>query len=183
MTISSMMTRLWTAHVIWTRQVIVSTLASLPDAQTAIARLLQNQQDIGSAFGQFYGGAFGAAVAQLFTEHIQISLKLVSAAAAGNTAEASRQDDLWHQNSTQIAALLGSANHYWPVLDIQAMMFDHLKRTKAEATARIQQNWIADVAAFDGVLQQALHMADMFTSGICAQFGTTSCDASCRCAG
>ena len=103
MTLAALMNLLWTQHVVWTRQVIVSTLAGLPDTQTALARLLQNQQDIGNALGRFYGPAFGQAMAQLLTEHIQISLKVVSAAAAGDSATLATQDAAWHANASQMA--------------------------------------------------------------------------------
>jgi hypothetical protein len=183
MTLAALMNLLWTQHVIWTRQVIVSTLANIPDAQTAVARLLQNQQDIGTALSRFYGVAFGQAMAQLLTDHIQISLKLVPAAAAGNTSEVAKQDAAWHDNATQMALVLSSANPNWTFSDMRAMLFDHLKRTTDEAMARIHKDWTADIVAFDGVLQQALQMADMFAAGLSAQFGTNSCNASCRCAG
>ncbi len=38
---------LWEDHIIWTRQVIVSEVASLPVLNIAIERLMQNQIDIG----------------------------------------------------------------------------------------------------------------------------------------
>jgi hypothetical protein len=36
--------------------------------------------------------------------------------------------------------------------------------------ARLQRNWTADVAAYDEIHRQALHMADMLSTGIVAQF-------------
>ena len=41
------MRKLWEDHIIWTRQVIVSLFADLPDLNFALNRLLQNQTDIG----------------------------------------------------------------------------------------------------------------------------------------
>jgi hypothetical protein len=50
------------------------------------------------------------------------------------------------------------------------MMKDHLDATTAEAVARHDANWSADVAAYDNVHAQILEMADMLSSGIIAQF-------------
>jgi hypothetical protein len=50
------------------------------------------------------------------------------------------------------------------------MMADHLKRTLAEASARLNGDWDADIAAYDGIHRQALHMADMLSFGIIRQF-------------
>jgi hypothetical protein len=53
---------------------------------------------------------------------------------------------------------------------MQAMMVDHLDLTLAEAVARLEGNYAADVAAYDQIHSQILHMADMLSEGILAQF-------------
>ena len=47
--------KLWSDHVIWTRQYIVAAVGGTPDAGAAAGRLLQNQEDIGAAVAGFYG--------------------------------------------------------------------------------------------------------------------------------
>jgi hypothetical protein len=168
--LSDALARLWTEHVVWTRQVIVSTLAHLADAPTASARLFRNQHDIGAALGKFYGSGFATAATNLLTQHIQIADALVVAAAAGNAGEVARLDSAWHDNAVQIARALASVNHNWTEADLQQMLFQHLALTKAEATARIERRWSDDVAAFDSVLAQALGMARTMADGIEKQF-------------
>src|SRR5688572_7203396 len=53
------MRKLWTDHVVWTRDYIIAAAADAPDAQAAAGRLLKNQEDIGAAVGGFYGKAAG----------------------------------------------------------------------------------------------------------------------------
>jgi hypothetical protein len=43
------MRKLWTDHVVWTREYIVAAVAGTPDAQPAASRLMKNQEDIGAA--------------------------------------------------------------------------------------------------------------------------------------
>ena len=52
--------KLWSDHVIWTRQYIIAAVAGTPDADAAAARLLRNQEDIGDAIVPFYGEAAGS---------------------------------------------------------------------------------------------------------------------------
>jgi hypothetical protein len=49
-------------------------------------------------------------------------------------------------------------------------MHRHLDLTTQEAVARLQHDWTGDVAAYDRVHRHILHMADMLSAGIIAQF-------------
>jgi hypothetical protein len=50
------------------------------------------------------------------------------------------------------------------------MMRAHLGLTTNEVVARLKRDWAADVRAYDRVHRQILHMADMLSDGIVAQF-------------
>ena len=50
------------------------------------------------------------------------------------------------------------------------MMRDHLDLTLAEAVARLGGDYSADTAAYDEIHAQIVHMADMLSDGIVAQF-------------
>lgn len=51
------MRKLWTDHVVWTRDYIVAAVGDQSDAQAAAGRLMKNQDDIGSAVAKYYGAA------------------------------------------------------------------------------------------------------------------------------
>ena len=53
------MRKLWTDHVVWTRDYIIAATLSQPDAPAALNRLMKNQDDIGNAVATFYGDAAG----------------------------------------------------------------------------------------------------------------------------
>ena len=46
------MRKLWTDHVVWTRDYIIAAVGNQPDAQAAANRLMRNQEDIGNAVGR-----------------------------------------------------------------------------------------------------------------------------------
>jgi hypothetical protein len=53
---------------------------------------------------------------------------------------------------------------------MRAMMKQHLALTTKEAVARLQGNWKADVAAYDQVHAEILHMSEILSDGIVRQF-------------
>jgi hypothetical protein len=169
----SAMRRLWTDHVIWTRMYIVAAVADGPladDGAASAARLLRNQDDIGRAVVPFYGKEAGAQLTDLLKQHILIAVDLVAAAKSGNQAKFQEEDDRWTRNAEQIADLLSGANPSWPKADVVDLLGQHLALTKDETVARLQQNWDADVEAFDQIFTEILTVADVLTSGLIKQF-------------
>ena len=53
------MRKLWTDHVVWTRDYIVAATGKQPDAPSALTRLMKNQDDIGNAVAKYYGAPAG----------------------------------------------------------------------------------------------------------------------------
>ena len=165
------MDKLWDEHVTWTRMYIMSVTSDLPDADLAAQRLLQNQVDIGNAIKPVYGDEAGEQLTSLLNDHILTAADLLAAAKSGDTAKLEDANERWYDNGDQIAMFLNSANpDHWPQADMQSMMKSHLDLTLDEATARFEGDWAGDVDAYDKVHDEILHMADMLTQGILAQF-------------
>ena len=164
------MRKLWADHVIWTRLYIVSAIAGDPSAEAASKRLLKNQEDIGQAIVPFYGAEAGTKLTGLLKGHIMIAVDLVTAAKAGDQAKQTAADQRWHANADSIATFLSSANPNWPRPALVEMLNQHLTLTTAEAVARLQKNWVDDVATFDKIFEQAMMMADALSDGIVKQF-------------
>jgi hypothetical protein len=165
------MRKLWEDHVTWTRLAVISLTTGSPDTQATVGRLLRNQADIGNAIKPFYGSAAGKQLTGLLRQHILIAADLIAAAKAGDQAKVAAAQARWQANADQIAAFLSHANpRAWKLAATKAMMREHLKLTTNEVVARLQGRWAADVAAYDAIHRQALHMADMLSSGIVQQF-------------
>jgi hypothetical protein len=165
------MDKLWEDHIVWTRMVIVDFAAGLPDLQTAEARLLRNQADIGKAIAPYYGVAAGRKLTNLLRTHILEAVPVLVAAKAGDNTKLTEALAAWNANAQQIAAFLTKANpRNWPLAMTSKMMKRHLALTTQEAAARLTGNWDADVAAYDRVHAEILQMANMLSSGIIHQF-------------
>ena len=164
------MRKLWTDHVVWTRDYIIAAIGDQPDAQAAANRLMKNQDDIGNAVGKVYGAAAGQQLATLLKEHISIAVDLIKAAKAGDKAGQQAADAKWSANGVAIADFLSKANPNWPRATLVTMMNVHLATTTNEVVARLNKKWDEDVRAFDAVYDHILMMADALSDGIVKQF-------------
>ena len=165
------MRKLWEDHVTWTRLAIISLTTGSPDTQATVGRLLQNQADIGNAIKPFYGATAGGRLTALLRRHILIAADLIAAAKGGDQTKLADAQRRWEGNADEIATFLSKANpRAWRLAEMKTMLREHLALTTAEAVARLQGNWAADVAAYDKIHRQALQMADMLTAGIVKQF-------------
>jgi hypothetical protein len=163
--------RLWSDHVIWTREYVVAAVAGTPDAGSAATRLLKNQEDIGNAVVPLYGAAAGKALTDLLKQHIMIAVDLIKAAKTGDNASFAENDRKWTENAEEIAGLLSGANpQNWPKADVTDLLMQHLNLTKAEVVARLQSKWDDDVAAFDQIFTEILTVSDVLADGIVKQF-------------
>jgi len=149
---------------------LIDEIAGLPDADAAEARLLQNQIDLGNAIKPFYGEDAGNQLAALLRDHIAGVAAVVTAAKAEDTTAFARANAAWYANADQIAQFFASANPLFSDTDFENMMNDHLARTFDQARARLDKDYNADIAAFDGAEMQILMMADSLSTGIAAQF-------------
>jgi hypothetical protein len=164
------MRKLWTDHVVWTRDYIMAAVGDQPDAQAAAGRLMKNQEDVGNAVAKFYGASAGQQLTTLLKQHISIAVDLIKAAKAGDKAAQKQADDKWQQNAVDIADFLSKANPNWPRATVVDLMKKHLSTTTDEVVARLNKNWAGDVRAFDAVCDHILHMSDVLSDGIVKQF-------------
>ena len=164
------MRKLWTDHVVWTRDYIIVAVADMPDQEAVSQRLLRNQEDIGKAVAAYYGKPAGDQLTSLLREHILIAVDLIKAAKAQDKPRFEQINRNWAKNADQIADFLANANPNWPKATLREMMAKHLSTTADELQARLDKRWEDDVKAFDHVYDHILKMADALSDGIIKQF-------------
>lgn len=149
-----------------------AALGAMPasDADAAASRLLRNQDDIGEAFVPYYGKDAARKLSDLLKQHIMIAVELIADAKGGDKQKFARDDERWTQNANGIARFLASANPNWPEKDVMDLLALHLQLTKGEVTARLNQDWNADVKAFDDIFTEIMVLADTLYDGLVAQF-------------
>lgn len=165
------MRRLWEDHIVWTRLAVISLTTDAPDTEATVGRLLRNQTDIGDAVKPFYGAEAGNELTRQLRLHILIAAEVVSAARAGDEAKLADAQARWNANADDIAGVLASVNpRFWKLDTMKAEMRTHLNLTTQEVVARLQEDWDADVAAYDRIHDHILHMSDLLSDGLARQF-------------
>ena len=165
------MRKLWEDHVTWTRLAIVSFVDDLADLKPTVARLLQNQTDIGDAIKPYYGDEAGEQLTTLLEGHINGAVDLLAAAKAGDQKQVTKATAAWYRNGNQIADFLSEANpENWPREEMRSMMKTHLDQTLSEATQRIEGDHEAEIRTYDEIHDHILEMADALSQGLFAQF-------------
>ena len=162
--------KLWNDHVSWTRNFIVSDLASLEDNEPVLKRLLKNQDDIGNSIKPYYGEEAGNDLSKLLRQHIEVAGQVVDAAKNDNKDDLEKYNKLWHENADAIAKLLSDANPNWPNATVKDILYKHLQFVTDQATSRIKKDWAADIAAYDKGEDHMLMFADTVSDGIIKQF-------------
>src|ERR1041385_6180383 len=93
------MRKLWEDHITWKRNVIFNIIDELPGTNEAVARLLQNQVDIGNAIKPYYGVAAGNQLTALLTNHILIAADFLTALDDGDSAAFAAANTAWYANA------------------------------------------------------------------------------------
>ena len=170
MTLTMAMRGLWQDHISYTRQYIMSALANLPDTSAISARLMKNQDDIGSALGTYYGKKSGQRLGSLLRTHIQIATTVVAAIKANDPKALASAQARWADNGDQLAAWFSSANPNWPKKTFSDMLTDHLKLTSTQVSARVAGDWVGDIETCDKLKTHMMEFADFLSDGIVKQF-------------
>ncbi|MEY2471410.1 MAG: hypothetical protein QOK28_739 [Actinomycetota bacterium] len=143
---TTVVSRLWTDHVVWMREYVVATVDDRPDRAEVAARLLRTPADLGRAIEKAAGRKEGRRVAKALRQHVIMAIDFVDAACAENEQryreleavwEAADQDEPWHR---------------------------HIPLIKAVVTARMEENFDRDVEAFDDLLTMASDDAEKYAA-------------------
>lgn len=162
--------KLWIDHVLWTRDFIVSDIASLEDKNDVLERLLKNQDDIGNSIKPYYGEEAGNKLAALLREHIELAGQVVDAAKNNNKSDLEKYNKLWYENADKIADFLSSANPNYSNKNLKDMLYKHLEFVTAQAVSRLNKDWKGDITAFDKGEEHMIMFADVISDGIIKQF-------------
>lgn len=168
--LSNDMSLAWIEHILWTRMLLISIAESLNDLDATKARLLENPRDIANVFKKYCGNTIANTIQKLLTEHLVIGGDLIVALKNNNQKLASELNTKWYKNADDMADAFSSINPFYPKEDIRHMLYEHLRLTTNEVTARLRRDYQADIKAYDLVQKEILEMSQFFVDGFVKQY-------------
>lgn len=161
---------LWTDHVLWTRNYIISNISNLEDKNTVLERLLKNQDDIGNALEPYYGKENAKKLSGLLREHISLAGQVLEAAKSGNKEDLNKYNTQWYKNADDIATFLSSLNPKLSKDNIKEMLNVHLQLVTDQVVANLNKKYDEDIIAYDKGQAHMTHFADIISESIIKQF-------------
>lgn len=168
--LSNDMNLAWIEHILWTRMLLISIAENLNDLDATKARLLENPKDIADIFRKYYGNDIANTIQKLLTEHLVIGGDLIVALKNNNQKLSSELNTKWYKNADDMADAFSSINPFYPKEEVRHMLYEHLRLTTNEVTARLRKDYQADIKAYDMVQKEILKMSQFFVNGIVKQF-------------
>jgi hypothetical protein len=149
---------------------LTDTIEGLSSQPQTVARLMQNNQDIGQAIAPFYGEPAAAQLSDLLDAGLGDAAAAVTAAMNDDAVAFEAAKNSWYGHADETAEFLASANPNWPVDALKTMLHACVDDALAEASARLSDDWEADVSAHDTLRAQARSVADALGNGVALQF-------------
>ncbi len=170
----SNMRKLWTDHIVYTRQFIISSVDKdsnqSSDIPYIVQRLMMNQEEIGDFIKPYYGEKKSLTLTNLLKEHIRIAGDFVTVNIKKDIELSTQYKTRWYMNAINISRFLSEINPKINKIIIRDMFFDHLDFTERELLARLRKDYVLDIIMFDSVYEQVLMMSDTLSESIIRQF-------------
>jgi hypothetical protein len=163
------MRHVWDDQLVFTRNVIISTLAMDPDQGPVTDYFVAHHAAIARALAPYYGDAATQQLASLLRAHALITTDLVRTIPEGELDQIVRQRVRWVGNVKEIAAHLATLNPRWDRVQLEASLQRYLELTMAQIAQRSIRNWDTELAAYERVRAHTFRFADTLSNGIIAQ--------------
>lgn len=162
--------RLWSDHAYWMRDYVKDAVYLHPQRRFVSGRLLRAQDEIGEAYGAYFGREQGARLALLLREHVEIAADVIAAAKSRDAPRLKAADARWRANARSTADFLSAAGPYWERERLRELFDARVTWAAREIAAQIEADWAADVPAAEGAQEQSLRLADALADEIIARF-------------
>ncbi|HVI40917.1 MAG TPA: hypothetical protein VM577_09675 [Anaerovoracaceae bacterium] len=159
---------LWTDHLVWIRQLLISLMFRLRDLSYVTIRALQNAIDFSAQLTPFYGVENVKLYETLLVERVLLLAELASTIKM--SGDITVQMSKLHTNADDTAALFSSLNPYWNKATWQGMLYLQYELEEQLIRQIAEDKFSTSISIYDAIYQNALKMASYMIDGITAQF-------------
>lgn len=162
--------RLWLEQLGYTRQLVISTLAELPDLEKLKARLAKNQEDLAEEFKAFYGEEGSEKWTALLKKHAALTEEIIKTLAKGTQEQFLEVNAQWEASAEEMAEFIRGRCPKLLKEDLNNLFFKQMNAVSGQVNARLKKDWDSDFAYYDKALAGILTLADTMAEGVIAQF-------------
>jgi len=148
---------LWTDHLVWIRQFLISLMFRLRDLSYISIRTLQNAIDFSAQLTPFYGLENAKLYETLLAERVLLLAELASTIKMDG--DTSVQLSKLQKNADDTAALFAGLNPYWDKAVWQQMLYTQYRLEEQLIRQIAQDRFSTSVPIYDAIYQNALKMA------------------------
>lgn len=168
--LNNQMRKIWLEHVFYIKFALMSIIYNLDNKTIAFKNLTQNVMDIQNVFSRYYNPDIAERFANLFKNHILITLDIFNAIKKNDTKTLANLEKELRTNSQEISNFLASINPNFDRNKIDDMLNNHNIDIKNFAVLTKDKKYEQANDVFNKMKTQALIMADMLTNGIILAF-------------
>ncbi|SHO51386.1 hypothetical protein [Anaerocolumna xylanovorans] len=157
-------------YSMWMRFLIVSRVSNLGDQEVILNRILEIPIDLSGLFQIYYDKEMTDVFENIFRTHIKLSIDLVEAVIAGDTATFNRTMTVWNANTKALSSQLALMNPYWEQQQLENLFSYLLSMTLEEATKRKNMQYADDIYQYNNIEYFVLMIADILWNGMVKKF-------------
>lgn len=162
---------LWSGHIFWVRNVVVTTLAHDKVGETAAEKeVVANAKQIAASIQPFYGQAASDKLFTLLAGHYgAVKQYLIATAKGSKSGQADAQQAL-STNVDEIAGFLAGANPYLPKATLQSLLLAHGGHHVQQIQALKAKDYTTEARNWDAMKQHMDTIADALGGALAKQF-------------
>lgn len=153
---------IWTEHLLYTRNAIISIANKLPDSDAVVNRLVLVQDQLGSLLSPYYNATDVTSLVDLFREHV----RLVGNLALNDPLDTTEYAELLYENGMSISNLMYNMNpYYWSKAVTWPLWQAHINLVATQIKARQEGLWSDDIAACNKNHDTIVDFSKVFSRG------------------
>lgn len=159
----------WVDHATWSHTHAIAVMKDLEGRDAEYDRLLEGMVDYIGSFRTLYGADADRTMNRVLRQHVFLEEQLVLAVKSCDEAAIGEASARWRENADQIVAALITLNPSFDEKALQTQLNEHLDRTLALARAIQRDDWAADVAHYDALIDNGLALGDAMVEAFAAE--------------